>query len=213
MAYGMTRKVNIVHVDRSLANKILSGDTASFRKLFDNFFPRLFRFAMVRLDGDREAAADVVQQTFCKATENMDHYRGEASLYTWFCQICRNTIIDYCRVMNRRSEHVMLYEDHINTQAVLEALTAPVNEQPEMGAWQRDVRRLVQATIDVLPPHYGDALEWKYVDGASTIEIAAQLGSSTKAAESLLTRARVAFREAIIEIAGETDILRPPGLK
>jgi len=209
----MTRKVSTIHVDRKLAKKILSGDTASFRELFDNFFPRLFRFAMARLDGDREAAADVVQQTFCKATENLDHYRGEASLYTWFCQICRNTIIDHCRVINRRIEHVVLYEDHINTQAILEALTAPVNEQPEMGAWQRDVRRLVQATIDALPPHYGDALEWKYVDGASTIEIAAQLGSSAKTAESLLTRARVAFREAIIEIAGETDVLRPPSLE
>jgi len=200
-----------VHVDRALARKILAGDEASFRELFDSFFPRLLRLAMARLDGDREAAADVVQQTFCKAIDKLDGYRGEASLYTWFCQICRNTIVDYCRASNRRTERVVLYEDYANVQAILEALTAPAIEQPETTAWQRDVRRFVQATVDALPPHYGDVLEWKYVDGWSVAEIAERLGSSAKATESLLTRARSAFREAIIEIAGDPDALRPPG--
>lgn len=199
------------HVDLGVARRILSGDHAEFRRLFDDFFPRLFRFAMARLDGDREAAADVVQQTFCKAIDKLDRYRGEASLYTWFCQICRNTLVDYCRATNRRGERVVLYEDHANVKAILEALTAPAAGEPEAIAWQRDVRRLVQATIDALPPRYGDVLEWKYVDGWSVGEIADRLGSTVKAAESLLSRARAAFREAIVEIAGETDLLRPPG--
>jgi RNA polymerase sigma-70 factor (ECF subfamily) len=200
-----------VHLDRALARKILGGDRDAFRGLFDDFFPRLFRFAMARLDGDREAAADVVQQTFCKGIDNLDRYRGEASLYTWFCQICRNAIIDHYRATNRRTDRFVLYEDHANVRAILEALTAPVTEQPETRAWQRDIRRLVQSTIDALPPRYGDVLEWKYVDGSTVAEIAARLGSSAKAAESLLARARAAFREAIVAIAGESDALRPPG--
>ena len=200
-----------IHVDRTVARRILSGDERAFRALFDEFFPRLFRFAMARLDGDREAAADVVQQTFCKAIDKLDSYRGEAALYTWFCQVCRNAIVDYCRATNRRTERVVLYEDFANVQAILAALTAPVVEQPETTAWQRDIRRLVQATIDALPARYGDVLEWKYVDGRSVSEIAERLGSSAKAAESMLTRARTAFREAILEIAGEMDALRPPG--
>jgi len=199
-----------IHVDRGLARKILGGDQAAFRRLFDDIFPRLFRFAIARLDGDREAATDVVQQTFCKAIDNLDRYRGEASLYTWFCQICRNTIIDHCRATNRRTDRILLYEDHANVRAILEALTAPTTDQPEIGAWQRDIRRLVQSTVDALPSRYGDVLEWKYIDGASVAEIANRIGSSVKAAESLLTRARAAFREAIIAIAGEMDALRPP---
>ena len=204
---------NAVHVDRAIAKKILSGDGRVFRALFDDIFPRLFRFALARLDGDREAAADVVQQTFCKAIDKLDTYRGEAALYTWFCRICRNELIDYCRATNRRTEHVVLYEDHANVRAILEALSAPSTAQPETQAWQRDIRRLVQATVDALPPHYGDVLEWKYVEGWSVREIAARLHVSAKAAESLLTRARSAFREAIIEIAGDVDGLRPPGLE
>jgi len=73
------------HIDLQVARNILAGDDRAFRELLDHFFPRLYRFAQVRLDHDDEAAADVVQQT----------------------------------------------------------------------------------TVDALPLHYGDVLEWKYVDGLS----------------------------------------------
>ena len=49
-----------IHVDRALARRILGGDEAAFRGLFDSFFPRLYRFALARLDGDHEAAREVV---------------------------------------------------------------------------------------------------------------------------------------------------------
>jgi RNA polymerase sigma-70 factor (ECF subfamily) len=200
----------IVHVDRAVARKILAGDEKAFRELFDSYYPRLFRFAVARLNGDRETSADVVQQTFCKAIQRLDSYRGEAALYTWFCQICRNLIVDYCRANNREAQTVVLIEDHANVRAILEALSAPLADQPEVGMWQRDVRRLVQAAIDTLPARYGDVLEWKYVDGLSVKEIAERIQLSAKAAESLLTRARTAFREAIMVIAGASDAIRPP---
>ena len=91
-----------VDVDRFIAKRILAGDEKAFRELFDSFYPRLFRFAIARLNGDREAAADVVQQTFCKAIQGLDRYRGEAALYTWFCQICRNLIVDFCRKLSHQ---------------------------------------------------------------------------------------------------------------
>ena len=46
------------------------------------------------------------------------------------------------------------------------------------------------------------ALEWKYVDGLSVAEIGVRLGRSRKAAESLLDRARGAFRDAFAALAG-----------
>jgi len=55
--------------------------------------------------------------------------------------------------------------------------------------------------LDYLPAHYGSALEWKYLDDLSVREIAARLGMGEKAAESLLTRARRAFRDAFTSVA------------
>jgi RNA polymerase sigma-70 factor (ECF subfamily) len=199
-----------VHVDRALSRRILAGDAAAFRSLFDSFFPRLYRFALARLGGDEDAASEVVQQTFCKAIERLDSYRGEAALYTWFCQVCRNVLIDYRRANARKARTVVLLEDQPNVRAILEALAAPAADQPDLHAWQQDVRRLVQATVDTLPERYGVVLEWKYVDGLSVEDIAARLDIGAKAAESLLTRARHAFRDAITALAGTPDALRPP---
>lgn len=199
-----------IHLDRAIARRILKGDDRAFRDLFDRFFPRLYRFALARLGGDHDAATEVVQQTFCKAIDRLDTYRGEAALYTWFCQICRNTAIDHLRSCRRESERLVPLEDNPHVRAVLEALAAPVQDLPEVGVWQRDVQRLVQATVDALPDHYGEVLEWKYVDGRTVNEIATRLGVGFKAAESLLTRARNAFRAAILELAESPDGLRPP---
>jgi RNA polymerase sigma-70 factor, ECF subfamily len=52
-----------------------------------------------------------------------------------------------------------------------------------------------------LPAHYADALEWKYIDEVSVQEIGIRLGLGPKAAESLLTRARSAFRDAFRALA------------
>ena len=195
------------HIDKAVARRILSGDDQAFKETFDEFFPRLYRFAKARLNGDHDAACDVVQQTFCKGIERLETYRGEAALYTWFSQICRNTLIDYCRANNIRSQRFVPLEDHENIRAVLESLAAPSTDQPDIGASRRDVIRLIQATLDALPLRYGDVLELKYAEGCSVKEIAAQLGISEKATESTLTRARTAFRAAFTEMTDLDDIL------
>lgn len=187
----------LVHADRALARRILGGDEEAFRDLFDRYFPRLYRFALAHLDGDRDAAQDMVQQTFCNAIERLDSYRGEAALYTWFCQICRNAVADHYRRNGRGTARLVLLEDRPDARAILESLAAPEMEQPESGAWQAQLQRLVVATLDALPGRYGDVLEWKYIDGLSVKEIAGRLALGDKAAESLLSRARESFRQAV----------------
>jgi RNA polymerase sigma-70 factor (ECF subfamily) len=201
---------DLAHVDRAVARRILGGDEAAFRDLFDRFFPRLYRFALARLGGDAETARDVVQQTFCNAIERLDSYRGEAALYTWFCQICRNAVADHYRRRGAGALRVVLLEDQPNVRAILEALAAPAADEPETGAWRSQVHRFVEATLDALPGRYGEVLEWKYLDGLSVRDIAGRLEIGEKAAESLLTRARDAFREAIVELAGAAQELATP---
>ena len=187
----------LVHLDRALARRILGGDEAAFRELFDRFFPRLYRFTLARLPGDSEGARDIVQQTFCQAIERLDTYRGEAALYTWFCQICRNVIADHYRRSGPNTARVVLLEDLPNARAILDSLSAPAADEPESSALREQACRIVAATLDALPGRYGEALEWKYIDGLSVREIAVRLELGEKAAESLLTRARESFRNAI----------------
>jgi RNA polymerase sigma-70 factor (ECF subfamily) len=67
---------------------------------------------------------------------------------------------------------------------------------------REELARLVWSVLDHLPVRYGNALNWKYIQGRSVREVADGLGISAKAAESLLTRARQAFRDGFATVAG-----------
>lgn len=64
-----------------------------------------------------------------------------------------------------------------------------------------ETREMVNATMSQLPQHYREALEAKYVSLRSVREIAAASSTSEKSIESLLTRARQAFRETFLALA------------
>jgi DNA-directed RNA polymerase specialized sigma24 family protein len=98
-------------------------------------------------------------------------------------------------------------DDEVMKRAALDALTAIWANDPEATLRRREVSWLVHATLDHLPAHYGMALEWKYMQELPVDEIAARLGIGYKAAESLLTRAREAFREGFVILAGPPEAL------
>jgi RNA polymerase sigma-70 factor (ECF subfamily) len=75
------------------------------------------------------------------------------------------------------------------------------SEDPERRLLRNEVARLVHVTVDSLPPRYRTVLTWKYVDGLPVQEIADRLELSSKAAESLLTRARQSFRDGFSSLA------------
>jgi RNA polymerase sigma-70 factor (ECF subfamily) len=202
--------------EQRLVRRMLDGDERAFSEFFGEYFARLYRFALPRLNGNVDAAQEVVQVTLCIVMRKLNTFRGEAALFTWICQICRHQIADYLRQTRRHSERVVLIEDSPQIQAALDAIQAPDHERPDRRYDRGQIGNLVRAVLDRLPARYGDALEWKYVDGLSVEEIGSRLGIGTTAAQSLLARARVAFRGAIEKVFGAAaaaEILAgsPPG--
>jgi RNA polymerase sigma-70 factor (ECF subfamily) len=181
--------------DRQLARRLLAGDRDAFDEFFETYFPGLYRFALVRTDHDADAAEEIAQATLCKAISKLGTYRGEAMLFTWLCTFCRHEISAHFRRFRGQPRPLHLEEDNPEIAAALDTLSLLAADGPEQALQRTEVSRLVQTTLDRLPRRYGDALEWKYAEGLSVKDIAARLGLSPKAAESLLTRARQAFRD------------------
>ncbi len=181
-----------IHADKRLVERMLKGDDVAFRIFFSTYFPRLFRFALYRLRGDEALAEDVAQNTLGKAMDKLDTYRGEAALYSWLCTFCRHEI--GAVIKRTKRDPVDLIDDLPLIRATLESLMDPA-AGPEFDANRSELGRLIQVTMDSLPSAYADALEWKYVDGLSVADIGKRLGRGRKAAESLLNRARVSFRD------------------
>lgn len=186
--------------DKVLVSRMLAGHEAAFDQFFDTYFPRLYRFAVTRLDNDADAAEEVVQATLCTAIAKLATYRGEAALFTWLCTFCRHEISAHYGRHQRTARETPLVEDSPDVRAALESLGAASADGPHERLRRRELARLVRVTLDCLPERYGDALEWKYIQELSVHEIATRLEVTPKAAESLLSRAREAFRDAFAAI-------------
>lgn len=181
--------------EADLVKRLLSGDGAAFDPFVADYYPRLYRFAYRRVAGNRDLALDIVQATFEKVIPRLSSWRGEAPLFSWMCGFCRFQIAAV-----RKEQQRELPEDEPNVRAALDSLTAL--DSPEHDLQRKELGRVVRMVLDHLPRHYDKVLEWKYIAGLSVNEIAQRLSVTSKAAESLLSRAREAFRDAFTELAG-----------
>jgi RNA polymerase sigma-70 factor (ECF subfamily) len=189
--------------DLQQARRIASGDRAAFDAFFELTFPRLYRFVLLRAQRNEDATQDLCQQTLERAMRHMSTYRGEASLFTWVCQIARREIADYWERQGQDARRNVSYDQDIALRQVLESLEYDATKSPEGQGELRDLQLLVQSVLDHLPSPYGDVLEWKYVEGMDAEEIGTRLRLSSTAAHSLVARARRAFRSEYEALAQE----------
>lgn len=181
--------------DRKLVKQLLRGDAQAFDRFFDENFARLYRFALTRLSDDPDAAREVAQITLTRALRKLHTYRAESALFTWLCAICRNETSDWLAKQGRYREHIVLTEDFAEVQAAVDSFRAPEQMSPDRHYRRVELLRLIQVALDKLPAHYGDVLEWKYIEGHSIKEISARLGIGPEATQSLLARAKRAFAD------------------
>lgn len=178
--------------DRQLARQVARGSEAAFNRFFELYYPRVFRFCLRRIN--EQDAEEVAQQVFLQALRAVGKYRGEASLFTWLCQIARFEISARFRREERRPATVSI-DDDLEFRADLESLFEEPEHAPESLAMTGQAQALVELVLDHLPSDYGRILELKYMEGCSVDEIVARLGGSFASVQSKLARARGAFRE------------------
>lgn len=174
--------------ERELLRRLRRGEQAALDAFFAAHFDRLYRFIYYRAAGDRQAAEDITQESLIAALNGLERFDGRSALYTWLCGIARHKIGDHFRRLQRLSE----LRDALSAEP---ATASDPYEQTEHA----ERRELVLASLQALPAHYQQALVLKYLDRVSGRELAAQLAISEDAAESLLARARSAFRRAYRE--------------
>lgn len=178
--------------DLLLARRAARGSETALDALYRRYADPLFAFVYHSLAGRRPEAEDVFQDTWLAALRSLESYRGESALFVWLCGIARHKIVDrFPRHGRNRAEDART--PRFERSKVLTVDGAVPEEHPE----RLDLRIFVIEVLATLPDEYRAALLERYANDASVQETALKLGKSYKATESLLSRARRAFRTAI----------------
>ena len=62
------------NADKKLVKKLLSGDEASFDVFYEEYFDKLYRFVLSRVDQQHHVAEDIVQSSLCKAIDKLSTF-------------------------------------------------------------------------------------------------------------------------------------------
>jgi len=181
--------------ERELISRMRQGEQQAFNEFFDSYAPRLSAFAARRSSLDSVAIEDVVQMTMINAMRSLESYRGGAALFTWLCRICRNVLVD-ARRKSARQPHAQSVEELSAERPLATVIQLTEFRDPLYECEADSTRGAVRRVINSLPGHYARILELRFGDELSGQEIARTLELSESAAESLLARARQAFRAA-----------------
>ncbi|MEQ8764831.1 MAG: sigma-70 family RNA polymerase sigma factor [Planctomycetota bacterium] len=169
--------------ERSLRRAVLRGDDDAWNELYAESFRPLFAFVYHRTRRNRERTEEVVQETWVIAVKRIrafDPDRG--SFEGWVRGIASNVLRNRWRQWSRESGERSPFEE-------LDAL-------PGAPSSRLDLAEQIALAMTELPGRYQDVLRARYERQYSVLEIAEQSGVSPKATESLLGRARAAFRAA-----------------
>jgi len=81
-------------IDFQLAEQVKQGDKAAFKQLVEKYQSRLNRLVM-RIIKDESEVDDIVQESFVKAHNAINNFKGDSAFYTWLYRIAVNSSIDY----------------------------------------------------------------------------------------------------------------------
>src|SRR5262245_28740098 len=173
---------NRVWRERGLRAAVLAGDERAWRTWYADGFGDLFRYILWRCAGLRDWAEDIVQETWLIAVRRIRSFDPEQGAFAgWLRGIAANVLRNRFRDERRRPPLASLNgQQH-----------APAPADPE----QRETAQSIARALARLPEHYEAVLRAKYLEQQSVADIATARNETAKAIESLLTRARQAFRD------------------
>src|SRR5215471_8160130 len=178
-----------------LVSQAREGDTEAFAELVRRYEGKIFRLAQ-HITQNREDAEDVLQETFMKAYEHLDQFKGDSKFYTWIVRIAVNQAL--MKLRRRKTDKSVSLDEQIDTgEDTIVREIAAWGEDPEQRFSREELGEILDHAVDSLEPPYRSVFVLRDVEELSTEETAEALGLSIPAVKSRLLRARLQLREKL----------------
>ena len=187
---------SLAEIDESaLVMQARQGDTEAFGELVRRYEGRIFRLAQ-HVTQNREDAEDVLQETFMKAYEHLDQFKGDSKFYTWIVRIAVNQAL--MKLRRRKTDKSVSLDETIDTgEDMVVREIAAWGENPEQQLSREELGGILETAIQSLEPLYRSVFVLRDIEELSTEETAEMLGLSVPAVKSRLLRARLQLREKL----------------
>lgn len=179
---------------------VRDGDVDAFEVLVDRHYASLTRHLIYRL-GDREVAAELVQDTFLDAYRHLDRFDGNVPFAAWLFGIAHKRCLMHWRRKRLRSVMSLDWLPGAVAGAMPQLRQADASD-----AWIEGDR--LRPVFEKLTPPLREALLLHSLDGFTAQEVAQILGISATAAARRISRAKEAFRRAYRELCEDERTLR-----
>lgn len=174
--------------DRRLVADVLAGDPAAARRLYDANVDRVYRLAY-RLTGDPDLAQEFTQESFIRAFDRLETFRGDAKLSTWLNAVATSVIFNGLRKVKRFRQR----------EVDLDLATQRASDRAEA---EPDLKERLHGAIDDLPKGYRAVFLMHDVEGFTHEEIGSSLGIRPGTSKAQLSRARAKLRQSLAAFAG-----------
>jgi RNA polymerase sigma-70 factor, ECF subfamily len=182
-----------------------NGDRGAFGQIVLSYQDRLFN-AILRMIGDREEARDLTQETFVKGFSNLNHFRGDASPYTWLFRIAMNLTISQLRKVQRHrvfslnshghtSDHRHRMENQAST--LVDQMAAEASPDAPNELQRKEVAEQVIRALGRLDAEYRAVLVMRDIEGFDYQQMSEILELPLGTLKSRIFRARLALRDEL----------------
>lgn len=181
--------------DTELAARAAAGDTLAFERILRRHNRLLFRTARSILKSDAEAE-DALQDGYLRAWHALSSFRAEAKLSTWLVRIVVNEALGRLR---RHSAQVIPLDAAIDSNGLHaeDWMEDDPEHQPDRMAMRGEIRRLMEARIDLLPDGFRSVFMLRAVEEMSVEEVALALDLPEATVRTRFFRARGLLRESL----------------
>ncbi|AXG78877.1 RNA polymerase sigma factor SigM [Streptomyces paludis] len=188
--------------DHDLLSAHAAGHPHAFGELVRRHRDRLWAVALRTL-GDREEAADAVQDALVSAFRAAHTFRGQSAVTTWLHRITVNACLDRARKAASRKTSPM------DDTERLEQLLEP-HESAEAPAERRDLHRELLAALAKLPVDQRAALVLVDMQGFPVAEAAAVLGVPVGTVKSRCARGRARLLPMLTHLRADIGDISGP---